>query len=188
MIYDTINFRDLTWPMSTISQPCLWSSSLDQAFPSWPAISAVGGQELAMESSVTHPIQMSPIPKDSRIREAQSRRCWGVCKPQTLHDGEIKGELIEYSPACLFVYLAALIAYVGLWRCFGWWVWPSACLVDSAGAGCLQLQLFVLARLPHQWNEFSCEFLGLWWVHRDRQRQFQSIWGAWSHQIKCRWF
>eukprot|EP00434_Breviolum_minutum_P021465 symbB.v1.2.018943.t1/scaffold1487.1/size223630/13 len=35
-----------------------------EAFPSWPAISAVGGQELAMESAVTHPIQMSPIPKE----------------------------------------------------------------------------------------------------------------------------
>eukprot|EP00913_Durusdinium_trenchii_P023826 g22376.t1 len=35
-----------------------------EAFPSWPVISAAGGQELAFESGVKHPIEMSPIPKD----------------------------------------------------------------------------------------------------------------------------
>jgi len=51
-----------------------------QAFPSWPAISALGGQELAMESGVAHPIQMSPIPTETPGAPGLARGGFGFQK------------------------------------------------------------------------------------------------------------
>ena len=85
------------------------SDSLDQAFPIWPAISPVGGQELAMESNVTHPIQMSPIPKDP-VEGAVTEvlRCPGM---QTRH-----GELIEsLSTICLLDFIGVFGSLDCVW-------------------------------------------------------------------------